>query len=172
MNVHRTVLKPSQSHGKAFDLYLFSIVMRKTLIVIAGLTLCAASTSFGAISAQAGIKTKPCAVQKIYVDDFGNDPRHVNFRLWLEKWLKKKKFTVVNRSQDADAVLSGKLSIRSGDKDSNLSFKDAELKTANGLVVWHGNFDRTTNNTFGWLGRGHIENGAKRIAENVRASCT
>ena len=145
--------------------------MRKTLLVIAGLTFWAASTGFAAVSYQTGIKTKPCAVQRIYVDDFGNDPRYVNFRLWLEKWLKKKKFTVVDRPQDADAVLSGKLSIRSGTKDSSLSFKDAELKTSDGLVVWRGNFDRTTKNAFGWLGRGHIENGAKRIAENVRASC-
>lgn len=133
--------------------------------------LWSASTTVQVVNSQAGSKAKPCPVQKITVDDFGTDPRHVNFRLFLEKWLTKKKFTVTERPDDADAILSGKLSIGSGDKHSYLIFKDAELKTADGRVVWRGNFDITSKNAFGWLGRGHIENGAKRIAENVRADC-
>ncbi|HEX5706210.1 MAG TPA: hypothetical protein VFX96_02870 [Pyrinomonadaceae bacterium] len=145
--------------------------MRKILILIAGLSFWAAPASIGATLFQTGKIAKPCPVHKIYVAEFGNDPRHVNFRLFLEKWLSKKKFTVVKKPEDADAVLTGTLSISSGSKHSNLTFKDAELKTANGGSAWHGNFDITTKNAFGWLGRGHIENGAKRIAENIRASC-
>lgn len=145
--------------------------MLKIPLVIAGLIVWATSTSFGQASSQAGINAKPCPVQKIYVSEFGTDPRYVNFRFDLEKWLAKKKFTVADKPEDADAVLSGKLSISSGKKYSYLTFKDAELNTADGQVVWSGNFDITTKNAFGWLGRGHIENGAKRIAENVRAGC-
>jgi hypothetical protein len=145
--------------------------MRKILLVIAGFTFLATATSVGAVIPQAVIKDKPCPVQKIYVADFGSEPRHVNFRLGLEKWLSKKKFTISQRPSDADASLTGKLSISSGNKYSNLTFKDAELKTADGESVWHGSFDITTKNAFGWLGRGHIENGAKRIAENIRAGC-
>lgn len=139
--------------------------MCKTLLLIACLSL------WAAVSFQTATTPKPCAVQSIYVDDFGSDPRHVNFRLDLQKWLAKKKFTIAKRPEDADAVLSGKLSISSGVKYSNLTLDDAELKTADGHSAWRGNFDITTKNAFGWLGRGHIENGAKRIAENVRAGC-
>ncbi len=145
--------------------------MRKILIVMAGLTFWATPASVSATIFQTGRTDKPCSVHKIYVAEFGHDPRHVNFRLSLEKWLSKKKFTVANRPADADAVLTGTLSISSGTKYSNLTFKDAELKTANGEWSWRRDFDFTTKNAFGWLGRGHIENGAKRIAENIRASC-
>ena len=160
---------------RRFGLYCMEHVkeqqLHKILLVIASLIFWAASSSVGAVSAQSGIKPKPCTVQRIYVDEFGNDPRYVNFRLHLEKWLAKKKFTVVNKREDADAVLTGALSIGSDNKHSYLAFKDAELKTAGGEKAWSGNFDLTTKNALGWLGRGHIENGAKRIAENIRAGC-
>ena len=145
--------------------------MCKILLLITGLIFCAITTAASATTLRDGMGNKTCSVQRIYVADLGNDPRHVNFRLFLEKWLSKKKFTVVKSPGDADAVLAGALSISSGNKYSNLTFKDAELKTANGGRVWQGNFDITTKNAFGWLGRGHIENGAKRIAENIRAGC-
>jgi hypothetical protein len=145
--------------------------MRKILLITACsifLTI-PARVSTAALHAVAG--QQPCSVQRIYVADLGNDPRHLNFRLFLEKWLAKKKFTIAARPEDADAVLTGALSISSGNKYSKLAFKDAELKSASGKTAWQGNFDITTKNAFGWLGRGHIENGAKRIAENIRAAC-
>lgn len=120
---------------------------------------------------QAGGKTATCSVRKIYVVELGTDPRYVNFRLDLQKWLAKKKFTVVERREEADGVLTGTLLISSGTKRSRLAFTHAELKTASGEHVWRGDFDRTTKNAFGWLGRGHIENGAKLIAEIIRAEC-
>ena len=145
--------------------------MRKILLVIAGLTFLTIPTSVSARIFRAGVNDKQCSVKKIHVAEFGNDPRHVNFRLFLEKWLSKKKLTVVSRPGDADAFLTGTLSISSGNKHSNLTFADAELKTAEGERVWHGDFNLTSKNAFGWLGRGHIENGAKRIVENIRAVC-
>ncbi|HVF48665.1 MAG TPA: hypothetical protein VNA19_01180 [Pyrinomonadaceae bacterium] len=145
--------------------------MRKILCVIVGFTFWAMPANVNATIFQTGTRDKPCPVRTIYVAELGADPRHVNFRLFLEKWLAKKKFTVAKRPEDADAVLKGTLSISSGNKSSNLTFKDAELKTARGATAWHGNFDITTKNAFGWLGRGHIENGAKRIAGDIRAAC-
>jgi hypothetical protein len=145
--------------------------MRKILFVITCLALWTSPTSSGATALQSAAVRQPCSVQSIYVADLGTDARHVNFRLFLEKWLSKKKFTIVQKPQDADAVLAGVLSISSGNKYSKLAFKDAELKTASGVATWQGDFDITTKNAFGWLGRGHIENGAKRIAENIRAAC-
>ena len=145
--------------------------MRKILFVITGLIFLSAPAGAGAAGLRPEAVSGPCSVQKIFVADFGKDPRHVSFRLDLEKWLSKKKFTVARRPEDADAVLSGTFSTRSGDKYSYLTFKDAELKTAGGETAWRGDFDFKTRNAFGWLGRGHIENGAKRIAENIRASC-
>jgi hypothetical protein len=145
--------------------------MRKILFVLACLTLWRIPTSPAAIALQSVNVHQPCSVQRIHVADLGTDARHVNFRLFLEKWLSKKKFTIARKPQDADAVLTGALSISSGSKYSKLAFKGAELKTASGVTAWHGDFDITTKNAFGWLGRGHIENGAKRIAENIRATC-
>ncbi|HKO60318.1 MAG TPA: hypothetical protein VJV03_04085 [Pyrinomonadaceae bacterium] len=141
--------------------------MNKIFIVLVILTFWTTTTSIRA----ATVQSSPCSVRTIYVADLGSDPRHINFRLFLEKWLSKKKFTAVTRHDDADAVLSGTLSISSGRKYSYLTFKGAELKTPSGQNHWRGEFDFKTKNAFGWLGRGHIENGAKRIAENLRASC-
>jgi hypothetical protein len=145
--------------------------MRQIIIVLVVLTYIASPICLGAVAPQGASAVKPCSVRTIYVADFGNDPRHVNFRLFMEKWLSKKKFTVARKPEDADAVLTGKLSISSGNKYSNLTFRDAELTTANGETAWHGNFNITTKNAFGWLGRGHIENGAKSIVENIRTTC-
>ena len=145
--------------------------MRRILYLIIGLISWAGPTSEAATTPREETDNKACAVRRIYLRDMGNDPRHVNFRLFLEKWLSKKNFTIAKSVQDADAALMGKLSISSGNKYSNLTFKDAVLKLANGDQVWHGSFDITSKNAFGWLGRGHIENGAKRIAENIRAAC-
>ncbi|HWS53425.1 MAG TPA: hypothetical protein VN228_04840 [Pyrinomonadaceae bacterium] len=145
--------------------------MCKILILIVGLTFSAVLAGAGAVAPQAGVTGRPCSVRKIYVADFGADPRHVNFRLFLEKWLSKKKFTVARKPEDADAVLTGALTISGGDKRSELAFKGAELKSAGGERAWRGDFYFNTGNAFGWLGRGHIENGAKKIAEDVRAAC-
>ncbi len=145
--------------------------MRKLLLVISVLTLLATPTSTSAALFQTGRSDKPCSFHKVYIADFGSDPRHINFRRDLEKWLAKKKFALAQRPAEADAVLTGNLSISSGTKYSNLTFKDAELRTANGEKPWRGDFNITTKNAFGWLGRGHIENGAKRIVEKIRASC-
>lgn len=149
--------------------------MRKIFLAAACLLLCATAAGAGApasVGREDDDDNKPCPVRKIYVAEFSRkDPRYLSFRLDLEKWLSKQKFTAVARPEDADAVLTGELWISSGGRHSRLSFTGAELKTAAGDVVWRGDFDRRTKNAWGWLGRGHIENGAKPVAEKMRAEC-
>lgn len=55
-------------------------------------------------------------VQKVYVGDMGNDDEAERFRFLLEEQLSKKGFIVVNRAEDADAVLRGALSVRAFNK--------------------------------------------------------
>lgn len=114
---------------------------------------------------------KICRVQKIHVTDMGSSPQAMNFRYDLEKWLAKKKFIVVYRPADADAILSGSFSSTSGVKRSNLTFKDAELKSPQGDVLWSGDYNITKRNSFLGMGRGHLEDGAIRIVKDIRAAC-
>ena len=54
-------------------------------------------------------------VQKIYVEEMGTSDEAARFRLLLEDQLSEKGFTVVDKSEKADAVLGGALSVaRSG----------------------------------------------------------
>jgi hypothetical protein len=54
-------------------------------------------------------------VQKIYVEEMGTSTEAARFRLLLEDQLSEKGFTVVDKTEKADAVLSGVLSVaRSG----------------------------------------------------------
>jgi len=145
--------------------------MRRTLFVILLSTLWAIPLNTRATIFQAGVTDKPCYIQKIYVAEFGSDPRFINFRLDLQKWLSKKKFTIVDKPDEAEAVLTGTLSITNGEKRSNLTLKNAALTTARGERVWHADYDLTTKNSFAGLGRGHIENAAIRIAKDIRAAC-
>ena len=50
-------------------------------------------------------------VQKIYIDEMGTSAEAARFRLLLEDQLTRKGFTVVDRRENADAVLGGALSV-------------------------------------------------------------
>src|SRR5215207_643843 len=55
-------------------------------------------------------------VRRIYVGSMGESDEAERFRLLLEEELSAKGFTVVHRSEKADAILSGALSVRVHDK--------------------------------------------------------
>jgi hypothetical protein len=137
------------------------------------LSILFSATSSGAVprqSAAAGANVS-CRAQKIHVSDMGSSPQAMNFRYDLEKWLSKKKFTVVYDPKEADAILSGRFSSTSGVKRSNLSFRDAELRSPQGSKLWDGDYNITKRNSFLGFGRGHLEDGAIRIVKDIRAAC-
>ena len=81
-------------------------------------------------------------VNKIFVEDMGGSPEAQRFRLVLEDELSKRSFQVVNERADADAVLSGVVSVADGDlygghRDIGVTVR---LTTASGARLWSGNF--------------------------------
>jgi len=70
------------------------------------------------VSAKTHSQGRPMAlhlVQKIYVEDMGTSPEAARFRLLLEDQLSENGFVVVAKREEADAVLSGAISVsRSG----------------------------------------------------------
>lgn len=99
---------------------------------------------FGAIplTAQSGTDVMPLhRVQKIYLEDVGTSAEAARFRLLLEDKLINKGFTIVQRPGDADAVLSGALSVSAGiyrgPSDIGVTL---QLKSLAGDRLWSGNF--------------------------------
>ena len=78
-------------------------------------------------------------VQTIYIGSMGQSDEAERFKLLLEDALTKQKFTIVEKEQDADAVLSGVLSIRVYDKES-IARVTVRLKNQTGALLWSGDF--------------------------------
>jgi len=78
------------------------------------------------------------SVQKIYVEDMGTSPEALRFRLLLEDQLSANGFTVVAKRNEADAVLTGAVSLArsgvfGGPADINVT---ARLISSNGGRLW------------------------------------
>jgi hypothetical protein len=113
-------------------------------------TLTAASLLFAlwltlpGVAAKAHTQTRPTAlhqVQKIYVEALGNSDEAARFRLLLEDRLSEKGFTVVDKPEQADAVLGGALSVAQtgiygGPADVSVT---ARLVSADGTRLWGDN---------------------------------
>ena len=78
-------------------------------------------------------------VQKIYVGDMGRADEAERFRLLVGEELSKQGFTVVERAEDADAVLSGALSGRVGDERTEAR-AFVKLEGKNGQRLWAKDF--------------------------------
>ena len=115
----------------------------KTMRVVALITFVWAM--FGTIAATAGPvsdATHLHLVQKIYLEELGTSAEAARFRLLLEEKLADKGFTVVQRVEDADAVMSGALSVSAsrvygGTSDVGVTI---QLKSRAGERLWSGNF--------------------------------
>lgn len=100
-------------------------------------------------------------VQKIYVGDMGSADEADRFRLLLEEALSKKGFTIVDREDRADAILSGALSVRVFD-DKSEARAFVRLTTAGGESIWARDFgNKIFFNPF------HRAEPVKRRAEDV-----
>ena len=78
-------------------------------------------------------------VRKIYVGDMGTADEADRFRYLLEEQLKKRGFTVVGSAAEADAVLSGALSVRVMDQKSEAR-AFVKLEDAAGRRLWARDF--------------------------------
>lgn len=78
-------------------------------------------------------------VQKIYVGEMGKADEAQRFRLLLKEQLSKKGFTVVESAERADAILSGALSVRVLDDNSEARVY-VTLDTPGGERLWARDF--------------------------------
>jgi len=97
-----------------------------------------------AVTICAGASQKNSAlhsVQKIYVEEMGTSTEAVRFRLLLEDQLAEKGFTVVSKTEQADAILGGAVSVaRSGffGGPADISVT-ARLTSPDGARLWSAN---------------------------------
>lgn len=78
-------------------------------------------------------------VRKIYVGDMGTTDEAARFRLLLQDQLAERGFTVVDEQGDADAVLTGVLSVRVLD-DGSHAHVYVRLETPGGERLWGRDF--------------------------------
>jgi hypothetical protein len=78
-------------------------------------------------------------VRKIYVGDMGTADEADRFRLLLEEQLKKRGFSITQTAQEADAVLTGALSVRVMDEKSEAR-AFVKLEDASGRRLWARDF--------------------------------
>ena len=78
-------------------------------------------------------------VRKIYVGDMGHADEAERFRFLLEEALSKKGFIIVDSREEADAILSGALSVRVQD-DSTQARAFVKLETQTGHRLWARDF--------------------------------
>jgi hypothetical protein len=78
-------------------------------------------------------------VRTIYVGDMGKADEAERFRFLLGQELEKKGFKVVERADDADAVLTGALSVRVGD-DTTEARAFVKLESRAGERLWARDF--------------------------------
>ena len=106
---------------------------------------CAALFLPAAPYAAAGPQAKQAAlhqVRKIYLEEVGTSDEAARFRLLLEEKLPEKGFTIVDDPGQADAILSGALSVSQpgiygGPSDVGVT---VQLKSRDGQRLWGGNF--------------------------------
>jgi hypothetical protein len=138
-------------------------------VALVSLGLSSAALSSGPLQTDA--PDKPCRVRRIYVAGLGDTAEAERFRRELERQLKRKRFTLAARAEDAEAVLTGKFSFTGSDRNGKLVFDPAELRDGGGARLWHGNFYFTRGSRLSLLAGGNIKDAAGKIAANLRGAC-
>ena len=115
--------------------------MRLTATLALALCFLAGATTSAADSGNERARRLPDLrdVRKIYVGDMGTADEADRFRFLLEEQLKKRGFNVVGRAEEADAVLSGALSVRVFDEKSEAR-AFIKLEDAAGRRLWARDF--------------------------------
>ena len=111
---------------------------------------------------------KPCRVRKVYVGELGGTDEAARFRRSLVERLSRR-FAVVERQEEADAVLTAAVSARGNGRNGEVVFENGMLKSREGDVLWQGNFYYHYKKSF--PGRGIINSAASDVAKNIRDAC-
>jgi hypothetical protein len=112
---------------------------RSHLKLPAAAALCLLLAAAAAAQSRPGKTETLPPVQKIYIGDMGNADEADRFRFLLEEQLLKRGFDVVLRPEDADALLTGALSVRTYDRKSEARVS-VRLASRDGQVLWTRDF--------------------------------
>ncbi|MFN2492048.1 MAG: hypothetical protein ABR501_04090 [Pyrinomonadaceae bacterium] len=109
---------------------------------IAGLLFSLSLISADVLAIPQGGQSSLYRVQKLYIENMGTQPEAVRFGMLLEDKLLEKGFTVVDKPENADAILSGAVSVTPvgiyrGINDFGVT---VQLKSQTGERLWSGNF--------------------------------
>ncbi|HEX5708614.1 MAG TPA: hypothetical protein VFX96_15025 [Pyrinomonadaceae bacterium] len=121
--------------------------MRRLFINVFALALCLTAFASTRTAAQERLRQTGGAaaqkisadVQKVYVGDMGTADEADRFRFLLEEQLAKKGFTVVSSEREADAVLTGALSVRVHDEKTEAR-AFVQLHAPGGARLWAKDF--------------------------------
>jgi len=102
------------------------------------LTLLATAAAFG--SETKATSPDLWKIQKIYVGEMGQSDEAARFRLLLEEQLSKSKYIVVSQPADAEATLSGILTVRVY-ANTATARATVRLKSPGGEPLWSGEFE-------------------------------
>ena len=111
---------------------------RRGFIVRCAAVLALTDVSFGADDRVASPDL--WKVSKVYVGEMGQSDEAARFRMLLEEELSKAKFGVVGKMEDADASLTGVLSLRIF-ADESVARATVVLKGSTGARLWGGDFE-------------------------------
>ena len=142
--------------------------MRSLLLAVSLLAVWLLPNGASADSAQDAGAGKPCRVDKIYVAELGDTDEAARFRRSLVERLSKR-FAVVERREDAEAVLTAAVTARGNGRNGEVIFENGALKSKEGDVLWSGNFQYHYKKSF--PGRGIISSAASDVAKNIRNAC-
>lgn len=114
----------------------------KSLALLAAVFLFCGSITAAAAQDKSGLHR----VNRIFIDELGDSPEAARFRLLVEDELAKRSFQIANSPADADAVLSGAVSI--GRSDVYGGTRDigatVRLTSKEGVRLWNANFGGQT----------------------------
>jgi hypothetical protein len=102
-------------------------------------------------------------VNKIFIGDMGTSDEAERFKMLLDDSLSKKGFTVVDKEEKADAVMTGVLSVRDHAKSSEARVT-IFLKDKDGNKLWSMNFGSHRT----WLRKDPVEARADDVASKLR----
>jgi hypothetical protein len=114
----------------------------KSILALAFLSLASLTVVAGPVRAYSGptqVRSRTQRIQKIYVGDMGKADEASRFRLLLEDELAKRGFTIVDSADQADGILTGVLSLRVLDENSQARVY-VTMNSPGGQRIWARDF--------------------------------
>jgi hypothetical protein len=141
--------------------------MRTLLVGLLLLSFWILTTNISTRASQDANKDKLYLVQKIYIGDFGTSDEAARFRLLLEAHLSNKGFTVVNKPENADGILTGILSVTL-ENGSSRARASVRLKSSEGVLLWSHEAGHKAPPIRLKVSRDHVKNRAEDVANKLR----